>query len=520
MTKRVALRLTSSASRPERGMVFQKLYGELGIALTRLIEIKTGFVALCYTEKDVDTLVGEEARRILNAIGLDPRVPPEITAQRSVICRQIDPYVGGHTAAEIKDEIMRLQEWCNIKEIIKFSNYTHIFKIVFSDTTMASKALEQGLVCFNVRISPAQIQKEVFTNLLICFKCYEMESHTTADCPNSSRVVCSECGSQGHIWRDCTSENKKCLNCGGGHRTMAMACPERKRLIKEKQEGAKKKEAEKEMKSYAKVAEIFKEDQRQNNIRIQIDNTTPLHISTCILHAHFINIARPGTFNEEVNKMLRKNGFEELVFPENPPSEDILRITNLLPSRPQQADPEPMEEERSPGTEMAQPKSLREEKWSRRMERQGEMDIGSELGSRESLSSVTGAFGGSSEQQKEVKSKPRRSREGKQPKDTATTARPTYYDAREFNLNIYIPETLKEEPRDPQGILEGIKQKKFKWSYDADVEETRVEERLFRGLVRIPTQSVVIVPDDVFNKKRSGKTKSPPKGARVKTLNK
>ena len=144
MTKRVALRVTSSTSRPEKGIAFQKLYGELGVTLMRLIEIKTGFVALCYTEKDVDTLVGEEARRVLNAIGLDPRVPPEIVAQRSVICRQIDPYVGSHTPEEIKNELMRTQEWCKIGEVIKFSNYTHVFKIVFADTSMALKALEKS----------------------------------------------------------------------------------------------------------------------------------------------------------------------------------------------------------------------------------------------------------------------------------------------------------------------------------------------------------------------------------------
>ena len=89
---------------------------------------------------------------------------------------------------------------------------------------------------------------------------------------------------------------------------MAMACPERKKIIKEKQEAAKKKEAEKNMKTYAKVAEIFKEDQRQNDIRIQIGNTTPLDISKCILHAHFVNIKRPGTCSVQ-EKWLRGIGF-------------------------------------------------------------------------------------------------------------------------------------------------------------------------------------------------------------------
>ena len=69
------------------------------------------------------------------------------------------------------------------------------------------------------------------------------------------------------------------------------------------------------------------------------------------------------------------------------------------------------------------------------------MDITSEFESRESLVSVSGVFGGSSEEQREVKSKPRRSNEGKQPKDTVPTARTTYYDVSarvSFPFHIFI----------------------------------------------------------------------------------
>ena len=52
---------------------------------------------------------------------------------------------------------------------------------------MAQKAMEHGLVCFNMRISPKQIQKETSINIQICFKCYEMESHTTTNCPKKEK---------------------------------------------------------------------------------------------------------------------------------------------------------------------------------------------------------------------------------------------------------------------------------------------------------------------------------------------
>ena len=88
----------------ENMRVISKLYSEIGVALTRLIDSRTGFVALCYSEKDVDTILSGGSVRSLKEIGLEPRMPPEVVAQRSVICRRIDPYVGTHTPSEIKNQ--------------------------------------------------------------------------------------------------------------------------------------------------------------------------------------------------------------------------------------------------------------------------------------------------------------------------------------------------------------------------------------------------------------------------------
>ena len=50
-----------------------------------------------------------------------------------------------------------------------------------------------------------------------------------------------------------------------------------------------------------------------------------------MLHAHIINIGHPGTFNTELNKMLKDNVLQEMKFPESPPSGDILQITKMMP---------------------------------------------------------------------------------------------------------------------------------------------------------------------------------------------
>ena len=519
MTRRIALRLLPGFEKPERGNIFQKIYAELGVALTRLIDTRSGFVALCYSEKDVDAILSPEALTRLKTIGLEPRTPPEITAQRSIICRRIDPFVGSHTCAELKTEITRLQPWCNIKEIIKFGTYTHVFKIVLTDITMTQKALEEGLICFNMRITPDQMEKEIFTNIQICFKCYVMEEHITGDCPKGNYKICSECGSLDHIWKDCRSETKKCINCGGGHRTMAMSCPKRKEIIKHKQDLEQKKKKDKEMHSYAKVAQIFKDDQRQNNIQLQIENNTPIQIITCIVHAHFMNIGCPGTFKQEVNKMLRMNGLEEMEFPENPPSEEIFKVSHLMPSRAQQTE--------SPATEMTDmdiqtdtvsSKAL-EKKWEKRMEREGEMDLGSELGSRESILSATEVPGESKYVGKGAKSKsqPQRSREDRRSREMKPPEQPSTLEGKDINLLIYIPERHQHIPvRDLRDVSEGIKNKLFKWTYDAHYEEQYIESLILKGNLKILKENIITVSNDVFNKKRSGKIKSPAKGHKEK----
>ena len=95
----------------------------------------------------------------------------DILAQRSITYQRIDPFVGLRTSPEIKTELMAKQEWKDIPDIIKFGNNTHVFKLLFSDTTMTQKSFDKRCLYFNMKISP----EEIVINILICFKCYQME---------------------------------------------------------------------------------------------------------------------------------------------------------------------------------------------------------------------------------------------------------------------------------------------------------------------------------------------------------
>ena len=88
--------------------------------------------------------------------------------------------------------------------------------------------MEQGLLIFNIFIPPEDTEKDNFIPGRICFTCYALEDHFTPQCPHKDLKICSECSQQGHRWNECRS-TKKSINCKGNHRTLAMACPIKKK---------------------------------------------------------------------------------------------------------------------------------------------------------------------------------------------------------------------------------------------------------------------------------------------------
>ena len=122
-----------------------------------------------------------------------------------------------------------------VKEVsvIKIRDYTHILKLEFGTMEEANRALEGGILMFCMMVAPDQMTRDEFINILTCFKCYRMEDHPTKECKETV-VKCSECSESGHRLSECTNPVKRCLNCQGGHRTLAMACPVKKDHINKK----------------------------------------------------------------------------------------------------------------------------------------------------------------------------------------------------------------------------------------------------------------------------------------------
>ena len=204
--------------------------------------------------KYVDRILDRKGKDKLASIGLEARLPIKLKAERSIICRKIDSSVGEMTKDQLKTEINQKNRQIEVVEITKFGSYTHLFKKKLQTIEQAQHVLQNGFLCFNTKIASHQLEKEEFTDILICFNCYQLEEHTSANCPNKETIVCSVCTGN-HNFKECRSEFKKCLNCGGPHRTMAMACPKKKEIIRKKRNIAKQKEQNQKEQTYARVAE-------------------------------------------------------------------------------------------------------------------------------------------------------------------------------------------------------------------------------------------------------------------------
>ena len=258
----------------------------------------------------------------LAKINLQPTLPPDIKAKRTIFIRQVDLTVGRHTPDEIKTEIKKLQPWAKIQEVVKIKEYTHVFKLICKDSDTTQRILTDGLKAFNTKINTNQMTLQTFTHLLICFKCYKYERHSTKDCPETI-IKCSECAQTGHSFKDCTSTIKRCLNCptsDNHHRTLAAKCPYRKKTIDDKNRHQKDKEMTEQNTTFAEIAKaaIKQTVPQQNTItpKITLSNKTHLKMVALILEAHIASLHDPPQYGQILSKSLKENFDIDATFPD------------------------------------------------------------------------------------------------------------------------------------------------------------------------------------------------------------
>ena len=127
--------------------------------------------------------LNSKAKEKLCAIGLEAKLPVKLKTERSIICRRVDSSIGELTKEELKDDMNSRNTELEIVEVPKFGSYTHLFKIELRTIEQAQRVLQNGLLCSHTKIASHQIEKEEFTDIIICFNCYKLEDHTSANCP-------------------------------------------------------------------------------------------------------------------------------------------------------------------------------------------------------------------------------------------------------------------------------------------------------------------------------------------------
>lgn len=331
---RLSLRLIDPRIKTSRAQIFEVAFGQLSTPLTRLFDSGNGFYAATDDIKFIDQLLTPRAFSEFSKINIQPVLPPEIKAKRTIFVRQVDSSVGGRSSADLKKEICKLNQWANITDIIKIKEYTHVFKIFCTDVSTASRILTDGFVAFFTKISPSQCEPEEFTHLLICYKCYEYESHSTKDC-KLGYDVCSECSQRGHTYRECPSPDKRCLNCPpdqNDHRTLAAKCPFRKCTIAAKNEKSSNARLNAQTKTYADIAKQVisesKSEPRLPNV-VHLTNKTHLKMTALILEAHIASLSGQS-YGKILQDSLKRNFEIDAKFPDR----DSQRIFNLHFDRP------------------------------------------------------------------------------------------------------------------------------------------------------------------------------------------
>lgn len=105
---------------------------------------------------------------------------------------------------------------------------------------------------------------------------------------------------------------------------MAMKCPQRREIVN------KKRKKGQESTTY----NMAKRSNQQANLpeTTAVSPNTHTIIYACFMYAHIVNIANPGTFQQEVNKMFKMNNLPMIKTPDNPPSQDILNVMSQQPN--------------------------------------------------------------------------------------------------------------------------------------------------------------------------------------------
>ena len=320
---------------PRRARLYEIL-GFYGIHPYKIKQNRSMYFIVMEDSK-IEQALDEKCKESLRQENFIIQTPLEYNALKTIVAKQLDQIIDFYEDEDIIQNIESKNEWCKVESIYKLQTPSKIIKIRFKTTEMAQRALQDGLYILNQKIPSRNIEKEVFIKLKPCYNCFSY-NHITKNCPEEKMILCSNCASRTHRQSECDNESQKCINCNGDHRTLAAACPIRKKLIKEKSKQIRdraRSRSRSKPSSYSAAAtnEHQPKTNRTHTVRDQTVNTTKeitATILTAIVASHYVETLKRGSFQNTLDKIFEANGLPRVVIPIDEIINDVSDTMNDL----------------------------------------------------------------------------------------------------------------------------------------------------------------------------------------------
>ena len=477
--------------------LWEILYSSLGLKITRIHRERNVFTVLM-NDEELDKLLELENKSIFNENQFELMIPPECTAKRTVAVRGVEEYVMKKRNDEIKRELEEQQAWLKVEDIIRIPNMDNFLKIRMQNTQMVNKAKSSGLLMYGNFINSYNINEEVFIKLNYCSKCYSYEHHKN-DCNKGDIRWCANCADKNHTFRDCKSNKLKCLNCGGEHHTLAMRCPRRKEIIRNKSKNVRERLntlRQTNTESYArKVVE--------GTQKISVNPTggipgmlnsfiTEKKVTAIVSSIWYATVKANGNgkaFKAYAEKMFKLNGLEEVIFPDDDIEIDIDDVFEEA----RDSTMETNDVERSRGVKRKESGGeKRHESCSRKRSNKHKHQVQNEQNMN-------------NHETEELEESSQHQRTAAVSSETiqANTVTVKLYK----NKNYNYPSSMNHAR-----ILEYIRNGEIKWTHISKYRPETVMDHIKRGNIQLSARNLIAVDEEIFNRVINGITEKPHNG--------
>ena len=225
------IRLTKSSYAQREDLL--KTLCKFSIKFSRIDDHQDVCFVHCNEDTDTDSLFTEHCTLALSKVGFTlQNKPVQVKVKCNIFLRNIDKSLYEMADDDFLKEVNSKNSWLEAVAVFKIPK-SFILKMTCKNSEMVQKCLDFGLKISYFHVPPRQISREKFVQVLTCFKCYKLDHHTTANCDKEPAYkICSECSSTQHSFRDCGSPQKRCVNCGLKHSSLALKCPQRKNIAR------------------------------------------------------------------------------------------------------------------------------------------------------------------------------------------------------------------------------------------------------------------------------------------------